>query len=46
MKRILTTPLLLALLLGTPHEAKGATSFVRRDGKRFIDIVCNEEVSP
>ena len=46
MKRIVTTPILLAMLLGVAHHAVGATSFVRGDGKRLIDIVISICDSP
>ena len=46
MKRILITPFLFAMLLGASHYAEGATSFVREDGKRLIDIVISICDSP
>jgi len=46
MKRIVTTILLLAMLLGVAHPAEGVSSFVRSDRKRLIDIAISICDSP
>jgi len=46
MKRIVITSILLAMSLGVAHHAGGATSFVRGDGKRLVDIVISICDSP